>query len=237
MKTKKAQRVISLVPSWTETLIEAGIEVVGRSRYCIHPEEVTVKIPVVGGTKDLNWEKLTQLQPDLVLLDREENPKFFAEKNPFPWWSSHVTSLETLSSALGELASIFENPHLRTWADQAQKFPSQAAPAIAQRKIVYIIWKDPWMCVGQNTYIADVARLLGYRVVTPLGAASSYPIFDWSDFTDDSIEFWLSSEPYPFHKKKEELAQLGKHFQFVDGESFSWFGIRSLRFLASILGK
>lgn len=229
--------MVSLVPSWTETLIEAGIEVVGRSRYCVHPKELIAKIPVVGGTKDLSWEKLTLLQPDLVLLDREENPKLFAEKNPFPWWATHVTSLETLGLALGELSLIFENSQLRTWADLALQFSLQAAQTPAQKKIVYIIWKDPWMCVGENTFIADVVRLLGCQVVTPVGVTSSYPTFEWSDFADDSLEFWLSSEPYPFHKKKAEMEKLGKTFHFVDGESFSWFGVRSLSFLASVLGQ
>ena len=90
-------RVISMVPSWTETLLYAGIQVVGRTRYCIHPADKVAQIPIVGGTKDIKWDLVQDLQADLVLLDREENPLEMAESSPIPFLATHVSSLRELA--------------------------------------------------------------------------------------------------------------------------------------------
>ncbi len=105
-------RVVSMVPSWTETLLKAGVPVVGRTRFCIHPPKMITNIPIVGGTKDVSWELVEDLKPDLVLLDEEENPLEMAEECPVPYFSTHVSSLETLQKELVRLGEKFENPAL-----------------------------------------------------------------------------------------------------------------------------
>ena len=89
-------RIVSMVPSWTETLLKAGVNVVGRTRYCIHPPKLITNIPIVGGTKDVSWDLVEDLKPDLVLLDQEENPLEMAEECPVPYFATHVNSIESL---------------------------------------------------------------------------------------------------------------------------------------------
>src|SRR3954462_7806167 len=96
-------KVISMVPSWTETLIECGVEVIGRTRFCIHPRQVVASIPVVGGTKDVNWQRVQLLNADLLILDREENPKWMAEQAPLPVLDTHVQSVDQLPRELERL--------------------------------------------------------------------------------------------------------------------------------------
>ena len=114
-------RVVSLVPSWTETILAAQVNVVGRTRYCIHPAGQIESIPIVGGTKDLDLEKLTQINPDLLLLDQEENPKWLSEKAPCPWQATHVTSALDLPRELQVLSKKLNSPQLavigQRWAD------------------------------------------------------------------------------------------------------------------------
>ncbi len=105
-------RVVSLVPSWTETLIEAGVDVIGRTRFCIHPSAQVQGIPVVGGTKDWKLAAIRELAPDLIILDQEENPKFMAEQSPAPYLSSHITKVESVSEALAQMAVRLRNPEL-----------------------------------------------------------------------------------------------------------------------------
>jgi hypothetical protein len=266
-------RVVSMVPSWTETLIRCGVSVVGRTRFCIHrsPHEAhqdRVEIPVVGGTKDWNLEKLRSLGPDLILLDKEENPKSMAEEAPCEVFATHVTSvadvareLERLSlkfagepsgDALMALARRWTRVHevtgapdsMRTVAIDWDSFPGvlewihrpSAQKADPTREfLAYVIWKNPWMCVGPRTFIASMLSALGWpeeRLWWGAGKSgpSKYPEFQMDDVPEEAVLFF-SSEPYPFHRQKEELFALGRPCAVVDGEAFSWFGIRSLEFL------
>src|ERR1022692_4596445 len=93
-------RVISMVPSWTETLIESGVNVVGRTRFCIHPKDQVKSIQAVGGTKDIDWDKVNGLKPNLVILDQEENPKSMADQCPFPILATHVTQISDVGRDL-----------------------------------------------------------------------------------------------------------------------------------------
>jgi hypothetical protein len=105
-------KVVSLVPSWTETLIECGVNVVGRTRFCVHPSHVVEDIPVVGGTKDIEWEKVKQLEPDLVVMDKEENPKEFADECPYPYLATHIESIADVSTGLIHLSEKTDNQKL-----------------------------------------------------------------------------------------------------------------------------
>lgn len=233
-----------MVPSWTETLLEAGIHVVGRTRFCVHPSERVRDIPVVGGTKDWDLEKLRDLAPDLVLLDREENPLSMAEACPFPVFDTHVDSLDALALEFARLGERFENEVLRRWSLDLHELllhpppvdwstPPGLLESLPEKSadgapLVYVIWKNPWMAVGPGTYIDSVLRFLGARMA-PL-PDGKYPEIQIS--SEDARHYLFSSEPFPFAKKKELLAGLPGHI--VDGESYSWFGVRGLRFLQSL---
>jgi hypothetical protein len=239
-------RVLSLVPSWTETLIEAGIEVCGRTRFCIHPQREVSAIPVVGGTKKVDWEIIMKIKPDLVLLDKEENPKDFAQDCPFPWQATHVLDLQSSQKEMKNLAELFSNKKLFGWADELggllerpknlpwnfNKIPGEILRIQDRKKIfeslLYVIWKNPWMAVRHDTYIGSVLQYFG-APLADLGGPSRYPEVSDVELTKHYLLF--SSEPFPFHKKKNELISARLSGSIVDGEKYGWFGIRSLNFL------
>lgn len=243
-------RVVSLVPSWTETLLEAGIEVVGRSRFCIHPKDGVASIPKVGGTKDWDLPRLLALKPDLLILDREENPRFMAEQANLPFWASHINRVSDLAPALEELAVRLGSTRLSALAGEWRALPpprppwtyeSEAIPGLIEwgarpeqpvRRVLYVIWKDPWMRVGRDTFISSVLEHVGFAPYL-IEADEKYPVFDPTQFNPSETLLLFSSEPYPFLRRKKEVASLGLPHAFIDGESYSWFGLRSLRFLQS----
>lgn len=243
-------RVVSMVPSWTETLLRAGVNVVGRTRFCIHPPQKITNIPIVGGTKDVSWDLVVDLKPDLVVLDQEENPFEMAEECPLPFLATHVSSLSSLQKELEKLGDTFQNPTLIEWSAccldiveapvptwNPQKIPGFVEwvkkPSRPYTDVVYLIWKKPWMSVSRQTYIGSVLEKLGARV-HDFAEDDKYPVIEIEDFKESL--FLFSSEPFPFHKKISELQDLNLEGAVVNGESYSWFGIRSIEFLASELG-
>ncbi|WP_246845057.1 helical backbone metal receptor [Bdellovibrio sp. NC01] len=242
-------RVVSMVPSWTETLLKAGVNVVGRTRYCIHPPKLITNIPIVGGTKDVSWDLVADLKPDLVLLDQEENPLEMAEECPVPYFDTHVNSLESLQKELVRLGEKFENPVLMELAVQCldileapmAKWDSKKIPGFqewvkpassSEKEVIYLIWKKPWMAASKDTYIGSVLKKLGAKMVDyPEG--EKYPVLEIEDNPDALYLF--SSEPYPFAKKIADLKALGVEGAIVNGESYSWFGVRSIEFLSEYL--
>lgn len=247
-------RVISLVPSWTETLLESGVQVVGRTRYCIHPRSQIEHVPVVGGTKDLDWEKVKKLKADYLLVDKEENLPWMKEDSPVKVIVTEVRSIESMPGELGHLARVLESKALDDLANQWQQVIAtpnaiwdwQKVPACLEvlrpfeppslerpQKCLYVIWKKPWMAVGQATFIGSVLRKLGAEILDL--NRGLYPEFDMGALQGTELGLLFSSEPFPFHKFKDELKQLPHPSFLVDGESYSWFGIRSLRFLQSKL--
>ena len=244
-------RVVSMVPSWTETLLRAGVQVVGRTRFCIHPPKMITNIPVVGGTKDVDWNLVTDLKPDLVLFDQEENPLEMAEECPLPYLATHVNSLQALQKELARLGEHFENAKLMEYSIDAYDILQAPKPEwrfspppgflewvrMPSRKysnVVYLIWKKPWMSVSRETYIGSVLEALGANVAV-FEDGERYPVIELEDHKDSF--FLFSSEPFPFHKKMNELKSLEVEGAIVNGEDYSWFGVRSLEFLKAQLLK
>lgn len=246
-------RVVSMVPSWTETLLCADVEVVGRTRFCVHPAELVASIPKVGGTKDWKVEKIKAVHPDLLILDREENPRWMAEDKELPFWASHIQGVESLPGALADLATRLESmngpaPKLlelqERWQEVVKAPPACTAlsqlPGVLEwgrrprgpiTTVVYVIWREPWMAVGPRTFIGSVLKKLGLHVHP---SEEAYPQVDLTNLPDGTL-LLFSSEPYPFLRKRQGLQDLGHPYAFVDGECFSWFGVRSLRFLEEAL--
>lgn len=243
-----------MIPSWTETLIECGIDVVGRTRFCVHPAAKISQIAVVGGTKDIHWDKVKALQPDLLLLDKEENLKSMAEQSPCDLLISHVTDLEsviheleqfskTLSQGKGALRglkaryeAVLKRPvcSLKDFSQIPGEIHCLRRDYAIYQNIVYVIWRDPWMRVGPKTYIGSVISHLGMGPIPP--SEVNYPKFEISDWDLKTTYFLFSSEPFPFAKKIDELRALNVQGSIVDGEMYSWFGIRGLKFLENITG-
>lgn len=232
-------RVVSFVPSWTETLICAGVNVVGRTRYCIHPEEKVKSLAVVGGTKNILLESILALKPDLVIFDKEENNQEIHDlclKNGLNCYATHVLSLKTCGEELLNLADLLNNQTLKIWGEIYLRLSPQS-PTLFKECIVqgefspnenyqYVIWKKPFMVVARSTFIGDMLELFGIKL---LPQDKKYP-----EISDDELKNYFclfSSEPYPFAKYFSELQKLGYRGVLVDGEKLSWYGVRCLKLL------
>jgi len=245
-------RVICLVPSLTETLIECGIEVIGRTRFCIHPIRQVKGIPVVGGTKNVDWEKCKILKPDLVVFDREENPKEMADSCPFNWHATHITSVDNIADELIRLADKVESsqllemaiklnelaskPNLKTidWGNVPGQIESIGNNLNSYKRIEYIIWRDPWMAVSSDTFIGSMLERLGFSDYLS-NHTKPYPELSTEDMNNPDTFYLFSSEPYPFAKHKDFLLNTDINGAIIDGEVYSWFGIRSYRALNEYL--
>ena len=239
-------RVISMVPSWTETLIACGVEVVGRTRFCIHPDGQVKNIPAVGGTKDIRWEKVAGLKADILILDQEENPKVMAEKSPIPYFASHIKKVSDVERDLESMGQLFRNQAMadlaRRWRIVSQaplkKTIWEEVPGILewikkpdhQTSLIYLIWHHPWMAVSRNTFIGSVLeKVVGPDRLTEF--KTPYPELDLTQFDPEQTVLFFSTEPFPFAKKKNLITGLPFSSAIVDGEAYSWFGLRTLQFL------
>lgn len=246
-------RVISLVPSLTETLVECGLEVVGRTRFCIHPEEVVRDIPVVGGTKGVNWDSCRQLKPDLVVMDREENTLQMAESCPFPWHATHITSVGAVGDDLQALAGKLRSHKLEKLSADWQSLAGMPnldftgwdnLPGLMHSmgsiqdiaRVNYMIWQDPWMTISRSTFIGSVLIKTGLGHLLP-DYSKPYPELTDRRLPEANTFYLFSSEPFPFARHIEGLESKGFNGALVDGEFFSWFGIRSYRMLRDYLEK
>ncbi|MES2963232.1 MAG: helical backbone metal receptor [Bdellovibrionota bacterium] len=257
-------KIVSFVPSWTETLFACGANVVGRTRFCVHPEPMVKSIAVVGGTKDLKLDVVRSLAPDLVLLDREENTREMAES--LGEFRTCVTHIRSVDDCAGESARIAEEFARSSATDVARKFEALGSrwmrvsetpsamraprewPGVIEwigevppdaAAVCYLIWRDPWMAVSRGTFIASVLEKVGVsptRDLQPGNPASRYPVIEALEDLPSGTILLFSSEPYPFGKKKSEIAHLPFPKAIVDGEAFSWFGVRSLKFIERSLG-
>ena len=246
-------RVVSMVPSWTETLIEASANVVGRTRFCIHPRDRVKAIPAIGGTKNWDVGRLKDLKPDVIVLDREENTAEMGSTREAPVLATHVCSISDVPEELRRLAKELNLPRLNEMAERYQPLLAREplpishlpgviewvrAPSAKIEAIVYVIWKDPWMAVGRRTFIGSMLELMMGR---GMGAElemkypdMKYPKIDLHSLDPVTTLCLFSSEPFPFTKHRHELEALPFASAIVDGESWSWFGIRSLRFLETV---
>lgn len=222
-------KVVSLVPSITEALFDLGLtehEVVGRTKFCIHPAEKVKHVPVIGGTKNINTDKIRALQPDLILANKEENVKEQVEAlmNDF---KVIVTDIETIE----DNASLLENLGKRFGKEeQARAFNLKIREALNQAaldsklKTAYLIWKNPYMTVGSDTFIDKILAETGFENL--FKDRKRYPEITAEDLAGADV-IMLSSEPFPFKEKHaEELKTVypDKKIMIVDGEAFSWYG-------------
>ena len=230
---RQAIRIVSVVPSQTELLYYLGIEPIGQTIFCIHPSDKFDDAHKIGGTKKLQLSKIEKLNPDLILGNKEENDKEQINKlrQRFPVWLSDI---KTIDDALQMILSIGE---LIGKSDQALQLKKEIEDGFGSfnlqknRTVLYLIWKDPYMAAGKNTYINSVIEAAGYsNALTP--DELRYPSISDAEIRElNPDEIWLSSEPYPFKDKHiTELKQSTPNaaIKLVNGELFSWYGPRML---------
>jgi ABC-type Fe3+-hydroxamate transport system substrate-binding protein len=232
-----AARIVSLVPSVTELLCELGLAplLVGRTGFCIHPAEVVAGIPKVGGTKDVNIEKIRKLAPTHLVVNIDENEKPTVDKLaqfvPNIVVTHPATPRDNLDLARLMGATFGAEDAAGAWckAFDAEHAALRALPAGPARTVLYCIWQDPWMSVSAGTYIANMLRELGWQV--PDLGAERYPRFEWTAELVHGLDaVLLSTEPYRFTEEHADALerQLGKPVLLVDGEMMSWYGSRAL---------
>lgn len=234
------QRIVSLVPSLTETLVDLGVEeqIVGVTRFCLHPDHVRREKTRVGGTKGVKVAEIMDLQPDLVIANLEENEAqdiMALEIAGVPCWVCDVRSVERAFRLLSDLGSLvgraergrqLEAEVRQSWTEARERLhPGQG------RKVAYAVWRDPWMWAGQDAYIQSVLRWWGWE---PWPDDPRYPELDMDAVREAGVEeVLLPSEPFPF--KEEHRAECGGlPSRLVDGEVFSWYGSRMLHVPASM---
>lgn len=232
--TTPPQKIISLVPSQTELLYDLGLrnEVIGITKFCVHPNEWFTCKTRIGGTKNVQVERIKSLQPDLIIANREENVKEQVEllAQDFPVWVSDINNLEDALQMIRSIGVVTSTSSQAENIIQKIKagFEMLAAGTNVLLKICYLIWKDPYMTVGGDTFINDMLLRCGMDNV--FKQYFRYPSISLADIKEQNPQLiMLSSEPYPF--KEKHLQELQLYFPkakivLVNGEMFSWYGSR-----------
>ena len=227
-----SKTIISLVPSLTELLFDLGLgdQVIGRTRFCIHPKGEAEKKPVIGGTKNPNLEKIRELNPGVIIANKEENRQEDVEELERDF-EVIVTEIDTIEEALftihdiGWSFSVQEKAKklIQSIQQEMERVPDEPAMTAA-----YFIWRDPWMSVGHDTYIHSVMK--HWNLENVYADKSRYPNTTLYELSLKKPELiLLSSEPYPFkenHIKEVRDICRGSNIVLVNGEWFSWYGSR-----------
>ncbi len=238
-------RIVSLVPSITELLFSLGLDdrVVGRTGFCIHPRDAVLDLPKVGGTKDVKLDVLRQLHATHVIVNVDENDLATVERiREFvpQVIVTHPNAPQdniTLYRMLGEVFNVEARAEQLT-AELQRELAACHATAWPAERVLYLIWKDPWMAVASDTYIARTLACVGWNVTIAPGGwsgAARYPVIpDIQTATHNVDRVLLSSEPFMFRQRHvaELHDQLSVPIDLIDGEMTSWYGSRAIRGLA-----
>ena len=235
-----AKKIVSLVPSITELLYALGLdkEMAGITKFCVHPPAWLPEKKRIGGTKNLHVEEIISLQPDLVIASREENVReqveAIAVHSPV-----FLTDVITISDAFEMIENVGQ---LTGTHDRAKELAERIKRSFCLIQhstsniqtfsipVIYLIWKDPYMSVGGDTFISHMMQAAGFLNV--LAGRTRYPEISVEEMRESNAKvIMLSSEPYPFKNShvKELCDQLSNmKIIIVDGEMFSWYGSRML---------
>jgi ABC-type Fe3+-hydroxamate transport system substrate-binding protein len=233
--TNTPKRIVSLVPSQTELLVDLGLRdsIVGVSKFCVHPKNLRKEKTIVGETKQVKTQKIKSLQPDIILCNKEENTKIMVEEleTIAPVHVSDIKTLDDNHKLILDYGRMFNAEdkasqilaHLNEERLKFEKF------IVTQKtlKVGYLIWRAPWMAVGGDTFIDHMLEINRFENVFKM--QSRYPEIDIDKLPELDI-LLLSSEPYPFKEKHlDEIPLPNEKIKFVNGEYFSWYGSRLLK--------
>jgi ABC-type Fe3+-hydroxamate transport system substrate-binding protein len=231
-----AARIVCLVPSITELLCDLGLseQLVGRTGFCIHPWETVRSIPKVGGTKDLKFDRIRELEPTHVVVNVDENRKEDAEALAEFIPDVVVTHPQSPRDNLAlyrQMGGTFgvEAEAEKLCGEFEAAYERALAGRGAEQRVLYLIWRDPWMTIAPETYISQTLSLFGWETI-PRQAEERYPQIDISACEVDRV--LLSSEPFHFkeqHVRDVEELVPGATVSLIDGEMTSWYGSRAIR--------
>jgi ABC-type Fe3+-hydroxamate transport system substrate-binding protein len=243
-----APRIVSLVPSLTELVCELGLAdcLVGRTGFCVHPRDTLRRVPKVGGTKDVKLDVVRQLAPSHVIADIDENRREAVEA--IMEFVPHVIvvhpqSVDDNLRLYALLGGIFRRDadaaRLAAEFAAARRELAAVGAALPRQAALYPIWREPWMTVRRDTYIAAMLAAAGWDTL-PADAAQRFPTFAWNEpWLKDVARVLLPSEPYAFSARDiADVAALAQRpVSRIDGEMVSWYGSRAiagLRYLAAL---
>lgn len=230
---KIPQRIISLVPSQTELLFDLGLnnEVTGITKFCVHPSAWFRSKTRVGGTRQLKIDLIHQLQPDLIIANKEENVKEQVEElaNHYPVWVSDVNNLDDAYEMIGQIGLMLnKESQAKEITDRIKTNFSQLITLNSKLRTAYLIWQNPYMTVGGDTFIHSMLEAAGFENI--FADQERYPEITIAQLQSAGCQLLLlSSEPFPFKQKHIEELQLqlpDTKIILVDGEMFSWYGSR-----------
>ncbi len=222
---------MSLVPSQTEFLHGIGLneEVVGITKFCIHPNDWFKSKTRVGGTKTVNFKKIEELQPDLIIANKEENTQFEIEElqKLYTVYISDIYTLEDSCQMMTDIG-VMTNKQIETEKIVSNIKSNFEGLKQMNKRVLYLIWRKPYMLAGQNTFINHLLNKCGLTNGFE-DENSRYNEISSNQIAELNIDYiFLSSEPYPF--KEKHIAELQKitnaKVVLVDGEMFSWYGNR-----------
>jgi ABC-type Fe3+-hydroxamate transport system substrate-binding protein len=233
------KRIVSLVPSQTELLFDLGLrsEVVGITKFCIHPAELVAGKLKIGGTKKIKFDAIASLAPDLIIGNKEENSREDIEMLAahFPVWMSDIYTLDDAARTISDIGQLIDRVPEADYLNHLIGAGFRDLQTLALQnsltvRAAYLIWKDPFMVSGQDTFINDIMERNGFINVVK---GSRYPVMELREIAALAPDvLFLSSEPYPFREKHvEEFRALlpGVNIFLVDGEMFSWYGSRLVK--------
>ncbi|HSI69246.1 MAG TPA: helical backbone metal receptor, partial [Gillisia sp.] len=232
------RRIVSLVPSQTELLCDLGLEddLVGVTKFCVHPTHIRKTSEVVGGTKEVHFDKIRELRPDIILCNKEENTEEMVAKleEIAPVHVSDIATFEDSLELISQYGKMFGVEHLTFRLIENLKNAKNSFNASLKTetklRVAYFIWREPWMLAGHDTFINTLLEINGWENVIK-DKGDRYPAIDLQSLESLKPDLiLLSSEPFPFKEKHKE--EISKYFQgrieLVDGEYFSWYGSRLL---------
>ncbi len=224
--------IVSLVPSITETLCHIGLQdqVIGVTKFCVRPRNIKKISTVIGGTKNPNIVKILSLKPDIIIANIEENRKEDIDllRKYIPVYTSDIKTSHDHLRFLEDIHTIFGKSNTISLIETLNEIlPYQSHRTL---RSCYLIWKDPWMTIGNDTFIHHMMEKYGF--INIFGQHQRYPVVSLEDINVAKPDvILLSSEPFPF--KAKHIAELQKFFPdipiiLVDGELFSWYGPRMI---------
>ncbi len=236
-------RIVSLVPSLTELLFDLGLgdSVVGRTTYCVHPRDRVKAVTRVGGTKTIHVERIDAMAPTHIVVNIDETPRHIAATLSSRGYSLIVTHPLTLNdnlSLFNLLGGIFAcEAAAGRLAEQFVAARDALAASVRQlpsRRVLYLIWKEPWMTVGRETYVSSVLAAIGWRT-WPEVAEPRYPSVNLGPEVLRAVDLVLfASEPFPFHTRhidafRKTFPEHATKAMAVDGQMVSWYGSRAIQ--------
>lgn len=228
------RNIVSLVPSITELLytLQLGEQVAGITKFCVHPDSWFRQKTRVGGTKNIKTSVIHQLQPDLIIANKEENVKEQVEElaKHYPVWITDVNNLTDALEMIEQIGTITgAQAKATSLTSEIKAAFNQLQTTNYQPQTGYLIWRNPYMTIGNDTFIHDMLTRCGF--INIFGNTTRYPAIDTWQLTGCDL-LLLSSEPFPFQQK--HIDELQAHLPntkivLVDGEMFSWYGSRLLQ--------